>query len=48
MIRVPQLRGYKNILTRNGSSGDFSLQRLPYLMLIQIPFRAIKMSKPNP
>jgi hypothetical protein len=45
MVGVPQLRGNKNVLSRDPISGKSGLQRLPYLSLVPVSFRAIEVSK---
>src|ERR1700678_193138 len=47
MIRVPQLRGDKDFLACDSPSGKTFLQRLAYLALVPVAFRAIEVSKPG-
>jgi hypothetical protein len=45
MVGVPQLRGNKNVFTRDPISGKPCLQRLAYLALVPVSFCAIEVSK---
>jgi hypothetical protein len=45
VIGVPQLCSDKNVLARDPSSGKACLQRLSYLALVPVSFRAIEVSK---
>ena len=45
MIGVPQLCGNKNVFARDPFSGKSCLQRLAYLALVPVSFRAIEVSK---